>query len=272
MIVTRFAPSPTGYLHLGHAYAALRAYEAGEHFLLRIEDIDRSRCRPEFEAAICEDLSWLGLDWETPILRQSERTFAYREAIQRLAERRLIYPCFCTRKDIADEIARAGAAPHGAEGPIYPGICRGLSEDARRGRIASGLPYALRLDAAKAAAMVGPLSFREHGERVTVDPASLSDIVLARKEMPAAYHLAVVADDAHQGVTLVTRGEDLLPATHVQRLLQAVLDLPAPDYAHHKLILDEQGMKFSKRDSSMTLRQLRANGATPGDIRGRLRI
>ena len=272
MIVTRFAPSPTGFLHLGHAYAALYAVGAGERFLLRIEDIDRARCRPEFEAAIFEDLAWLGLDWEKPVLRQSERTFAYRAAIQRLTEHGLVYPCFCTRKDIADEIARAGVAPHGAEGPLYPGICRDLPVDARRERIASSIPYALRLDAAKAAAVVGPLSFQEHQERVTVAPLSLGDIVLARKEMPAAYHLVVVVDDAHQGVTLVTRGDDLLPAVHVQRLLQALLDLPAPDYAHHKLILDEHGRKFSKRDLSTTLRQLRANGATPDDIRERVGI
>jgi len=271
MIVTRFAPSPTGFLHLGHAYAALYAAQAGERFLLRIEDIDRGRCRPEYEAAIFEDLAWLGLDWQKPVLRQSQRSFAYREAIQRLTERGLIYPCFCTRKDIADEIARAGAAPHGADGPLYPGICRDLPDAVRRARLASGIPYALRLDAAKAAAMAGPLTFREHGETITVDAMSLGDVVLARKEMPAAYHLAVVVDDAHQGVTLVTRGEDLLPATHVQRLLQALLDLPAPDYAHHKLVLDGQGRKFSKRDSSVSLRELRANGATLSDILARLR-
>ena len=271
MIVTRFAPSPTGYLHLGHAYAAVRARDAGERFLLRVEDIDRARCRPEFEAAIFEDLAWLGLAWEKPVLRQSERTFAYRAAIQRLTERGLVYPCFCTRKDIADEIARAGAAPHGAEGPLYPGICRVLPEDVRRERIASGVSYAMRLDAARAAAVAGPLGFQEHGAAVIVDPLSLGDIVLARKEMPAAYHLAVVVDDAHQGVTLVTRGEDLLPATHVQRLLQALLDLPAPDYAHHKLILDEHGKKFSKRDSSVTLHELRAKGVMTDDILARLR-
>lgn len=270
MIVTRFAPSPTGYLHLGHAYAALYAAKAGARFLLRIEDIDRARCRPEYESAIYEDLAWLGLDWEQPVLRQSERTSAYRAAIQRLTERGLVYPCFCTRKDIADEIARAGAAPHGAEGLLYPSICRDLPEEVRRDRIASGIPHALRFDAAKAAAIAGPLSFQEHGEKIAVDPVSLGDIVVARKEMPAAYHLAVVVDDAYQGVTLVTRGEDLLSATHVQRLLQALLGLPAPQYAHHRLILDEHGKKFSKRDSSVTLRDLHASGATPRDIFVRL--
>jgi glutamyl-Q tRNA(Asp) synthetase len=277
MIVTRFAPSPTGYLHLGHAYAAIRAHDAGERFLLRIEDIDRIRCRPEFEAAIFEDLAWLGLDWEKPVLRQSDRSFVYAAALQKLTAQGLIYPCFCTRKDIADEIARAGAAPHGAEGPLYPGICRDLSDDARREKIASGVPYALRLDAAKAATLAGPLSFEEQGAgpagehgTIAVDPLSLGDVVLARKEMPAAYHLAVVVDDAHQGVTLVTRGEDLFVATHVQRLLQALLDLPAPGYAHHKLILDDQGKKFSKRDQAVTLRELRAKGETPSALRTRL--
>ncbi len=166
----------------------------------------------------------------------------------------MTYPCFCTRKEIADEVARAVSAPHGAEGALYPGTCRNLSAKTRRERMASGLPYALRLDAAKAASRTGPLMFVEHGKALAVDPLLLGDIVLARKEMPAAYHLAVVVDDALQGVTLVTRGEDLLPATHVQRLLQALLGLPAPAYAHHKLILDANGRKFSKRDESVTLR------------------
>jgi len=274
MIVTRFAPSPTGFLHLGHAYAAIRAHDEGERFLLRIEDIDRGRCRPEFEVAIFEDLAWLGLDWEKPVLRQSERSPAYAAALETLTGKGLVYPCFCTRKEIADEIARAGAAPHGAEGPLYPGICRELSDDVRKAKIAAGVPYALRLNAAKAAQLAGPLSFVEQGSSlagehgtITVDPGSLGDVVLARKEMPAAYHLAVVVDDAFQGVTLVTRGNDLFAATHVQRLLQALLDLPEPNYAHHKLILDEHGRKFSKRDASATLRELRAHGVTPTEIR-----
>jgi glutamyl-Q tRNA(Asp) synthetase len=252
MIVTRFAPSPTGYLHLGHAYAALFAARAGERFLLRIEDIDRGRCRPEFEAAITEDLAWLGLTWETPVLRQSGRGEAYAQALARLGAMGLIYACTCTRKDIA----AAGGAPHGDEGPVYPGICRDLAR-AREGS------FALRLDAAKAAARVGGLTFEDHGAAIDVDPVLLGDVVLARKQMPAAYHLAVVVDDARQGVTLVTRGVDLLPSTHVQRLLQALLGLPEPAYAHHKLILDAQGRKFSKRDASATLRGLRARGIAP---------
>jgi glutamyl-Q tRNA(Asp) synthetase len=261
MIVTRFAPSPTGLLHLGHAFAALTAQGAGKRFLLRIEDIDRGRCRTEFEDAIFEDLAWLGLGWETPVLRQSARGDAYAAALARLRERGLIYPCFCTRKDIA----AAGGAPHGDEGPLYPGTCRGLPQAAR-----PNAPHALRLDAAKAAALTGPLTFEEHGRTVAVDPLLLGDVVLARKEMPAAYHLAVVVDDAFQGVTLVTRGEDLLSSTHVQRLLQALLGLPAPAYAHHKLILDAQGRKFSKRDASATLREMRANGVMPEEVRALL--
>lgn len=280
MIVTRFAPSPTGLLHLGHAFAAMTAHDAakaGGRFLVRIEDLDRTRCRPEFEAAILEDLDWLGLQWERPVLRQSERFEAYRAALDRLAERGLLYPCFCTRGDIAEEIARSAEAPHGPEGPLYPGTCRGLSERERRARLDSGVPYALRLDAAKAAALVGALSFEEqgsgpNGERalIAADPLLFGDIVIARKDVLASYHLAVVVDDAYQGVTLVTRGNDLFAATHVQRLLQALLELPAPAYAHHRLILDAQGRKFSKRDRAVTLRSLRESGVTPAQIRERL--
>ena len=277
MIVTRFAPSPTGLLHLGHAFAAIVAHRAGARFLLRIEDIDTARCREEFVAAIFEDLHWLGLEWEEPVLRQSARVDAYRTALARLGAMGLTYPCFCTRKEIADEIAGAIEAPHGPDGPIYPGTCRVLSAEERGARIAAGVPHALRLDAAKAATLIGPLSFEEQGAglngeqgRIAVDPLLFGDIVLARKEMPAAYHLAVAIDDAHQGINRVTRGNDLFAATHVQRLLQALLGLPAPDYAHHHLILDETGKKFSKRDRAVTLRSLRENGVTPREVRARL--
>src|SRR6516225_6097822 len=263
MIVTRFAPSPTGLLHLGHAFAALTAARAGERFLVRIEDIDTTRCRPEFESAIFEDLAWLGLSWETPVLRQSERFSAYRNALHSLGSRGLVYPCFCTRKEIADEIARAGEAPHGPEGPRYPGTCRGLSATEQQRRIDGGASYTLRLDTARAALETGELWFDESGGgpqqergRISVQPTLFGDIVLSRKETPAAYHLAVVVDDAFQGVTLVTRGNDLFAATHVQRLLQALLGLPAPNYAHHRLILDEHGRKFSKRDRKATLRSM----------------
>ncbi len=277
MIVTRFAPSPTGYLHLGHAYAAFMAHDAGERFLLRIEDIDTARCRPEYETAILDDLKWLGMAFETPVLRQSSRYEAYRAALNGLKERGLIYPCFCTRKEIANEIARSVEAPHGPDGPIYPGTCRMLNEVGWAQRIANGAPYALRLDAAKAVHETGALFFEERGAgphsetgRIAVQPLLFGDIVLARKDMPAAYHLAVVVDDAYQGVTLVTRGNDLFASAHVQRLLQMLLNLPAPAYAHHALILDEQGKKFSKRDRAMTLRALRESGVTPQDIRARV--
>jgi len=267
MIVTRFAPSPTGYLHLGHAFAAWTAARSGDRFLLRLEDLDLGRARDEFVAAIFEDLAWLGLCWEEPVLRQSRRFDAYRKALAKLAP--LTYPCFCTRKEIADEIARAVEAPHraGPDGPLYPGTCRHLPPEERAIRMARGEAYALRLDAAKAAVKTGPLSFIEHGRVQAVEPLLFGDVVLARKDMPASYHLAVVVDDAFQGVTLVTRGEDLLPAVHVQRLLHALLDYPAPAYAHHRLILDKDGRKFSKRDPSVTLRGLRAAGVTPAGAR-----
>jgi glutamyl-Q tRNA(Asp) synthetase len=268
MIVTRFAPSPTGYLHLGHAFAALTAAEAGKRFLLRIEDIDTARARAQFTDAIFEDLAWLGLRWEEPVLRQSMRFDAYRAALHKLDEQGLLYPCFCTRADIA----AASEAPHGPEGPLYPGICRHLGDDERTKRIASGAQYALRLDVAKAAMKAGSLAFTEHGETTIADPVMFGDVVLARKDTPASYHLAAVVDDAFQGVTLVTRGIDLLPAAHVQRLLQALLDLPAPAYAHHRLILDESGKKLSKRDHAVTLRGLRMEGVTPEEIRNRLSI
>lgn len=273
MIVTRFAPSPTGYLHIGHAFAAWTAARAGTRFLLRLEDLDLGRVRPEFVAAIFEDLAWLGLSWDEPVLHQSRRFDAYREALGLLAP--FTYPCFCTRKDIADEIARATEAPHfsdlsalrtGPDGPLYPGTCRYLSADERAARMTRGDSYAVRLDAAKAAAAAGPLEFIEHGSVHAVEPLCFGDVVLARKDMPASYHLAVVVDDAFQDVTLVTRGEDLLPAAHVQRLLQALLGYSAPAYAHHRLILDKDGRKFSKRDRSVTIRGLRAAGVTPAGI------
>ena len=277
MIVTRFAPSPTGFLHLGHAYAAWTAREAGEHFLLRIEDLDTSRCRETFVSALLEDLSWLGLTWHEPVLRQSQRFSLYRQYLATLEAMQLLYPCFCTRKEIAQEIARSAEAPHGAEGALYPGTCKRLTPATREAKIKSGASYALRLDVEKAAALAGPLTFIEHGESperqqgsIAVVPGLFGDIVLSRKDMPASYHLAVVADDAESGVTLVTRGNDLFAATHAQRLLQALLALPVPSYAHHRLILDEDGSKFSKRNEGVTLRSLRQSGASSDDIRKRL--
>jgi glutamyl-Q tRNA(Asp) synthetase len=277
MIVTRFAPSPTGLLHLGHAFAAMTAARMGERFLVRIEDIDAARSRAQFETAILADLKWLGLSFEEPVLRQSQRLAAYRAALDRLAARALVYPCFCTRKGIAEEIARAVEAPHGPDGPIYPGTCRALKNEERPKRMAAGEAYALRLDVGKAAGEIGAQFFEERGAgpngetgRISVDPNLFGDIVLARKNMPAAYHLAVVVDDAFQGVTLVTRGNDLFASTPVQRLLQTLLGLPAPIYAHHRLILDERAKRFSKRDHAVTLQALREAGVTPQEIRARV--
>jgi glutamyl-Q tRNA(Asp) synthetase len=279
MIVTRFAPSPTGYLHLGHAYAAMMAHDFARarngRFLLRVEDIDSSRARPEYEAAILEDLAWLGLTPDGPVLRQSVRFAAYRAALETLSA--LLYPCFCTRSEIAAEIARASEAPHGPEGPLYPGTCRVLSPSERDARLSSGASYALRLDSEAATQRIPLLTFREDGAgprgecgEIAVDPLLFGDVVVSRKDMPTSYHLAVVADDAHQGVSHVTRGNDLFAATHIQRVLQALLGLNAPTYVHHKLILDAHGKKFSKRDAAVTLRALREAGETPAAIRALL--
>jgi glutamyl-Q tRNA(Asp) synthetase len=274
MIVTRFAPSPTGYLHLGHAFSAFTAFEAtrGGRFLLRIEDLDLSRSREEFVTAIFEDLRWLGLRWEKPVPRQSTRFPAYREALDRLKELGLLYPCFCTRADIA----RAVEAPHGPDGALYPGTCRELDATRRETLVNVGTPYALRLDSCTAAARLPQLTFLESpletntpDIQITVDPLLFGDVVVARKDVPASYHLAVVIDDAEQGVTLVTRGRDLLPAVHIQRVLQELLGLPAPRYAHHRLILDEAGKKLSKRDGAESLCALRTLGITPEEIRER---
>ncbi len=271
-VVTRFAPSPTGRLHLGHAYSALHASrlaaESGGRFLLRIEDIDGARCKPEFETAILEDLAWLGLRWETPVWRQSERLAIYADALRQLAARDLLYPCFCTRKDIEREIADAGHAPHGPDGPVYPGTCRNLGTAERARRIEAGAPYAERLRMDRARAAAGPLAFtdREAG-RIAVDGAPFGDVVLARKDVPTSYHLAVVVDDAAQGVTLVSRGEDLLPATHVHRILQAALGLPEPAYAHHRLLTDAAGRRLAKRDRSLTIEALRRAGRSPHEVR-----
>lgn len=271
---TRFAPSPTGYLHVGHAYAAWvawhEAHRTGGRFLVRIEDIDKGRARPEFEAAVFEDLAWLGLSWETPVRRQSDHVTDYRDALDRLTADGLLYPCFCTRKDIRAEIERAGAAPHlpdGPDGPLYPGLCRNLSARDREKRYQAGHAAALRLDMAKAAASAGQLAWRDRisGEHPAT-PEIFGDVVLARKDTPTSYHLSVTLDDHLQGVTLVTRGDDLVESTHVHRLLQQLLDLETPDYLHHRLLLDDQGKRFAKRDKAVTLRQMRADGLTPDEV------
>ena len=291
MLVTRFAPSPTGYLHLGHAWSAWQAWRRarseGGRFLLRLEDVDTGRCRPEFETAIFEDLAWLGLEWEEPVLRQSEHFGRYRAALASIRDLGLAYPCFCTRADIRREIEAAGSAPHGppqgppyspprgppgnapdsAGGFRYPGTCRGLAPAERQARIERGDAYAWRLDTAAAMARYGPLIWRdEEVGDVVADPASFGDVVLARKDTPASYHLAVTLDDARQGVTLVVRGTDLFAATHIHRLLQAILGLPAPLYRHHPLLLDAQGKRFAKRDRSLTLRALREEGLSPAEV------
>jgi glutamyl-Q tRNA(Asp) synthetase len=271
--VTRFAPSPTGLLHLGHVHSALfaacAAREANGRFLLRIEDIDPGRCRPAFEQAIYDDLRWLGLQWEAPVRRQSEHLSDYAAALARLSDMGLIYPCFCTRAEIMAEIARAPAAPHGNDGPVYPGTCRRLDAGERQRRLAAGMPYAFRIDMARAVALTGPLAWRDRGRgEIAADPLAQGDIVLARKDVPASYHLAVSVDDALQGVTLVTRGEDLIPATDIHRLLQALLDLPTPEYHHHPLLTDAHGRRLAKRDRAATIRSLRLAGRGAAEVRG----
>jgi glutamyl-Q tRNA(Asp) synthetase len=272
--VTRFAPSPTGYLHLGHVRSALEGWRAarrdGGSFLLRIEDIDRTRCREEYAAAILEDLVWLGLDWDGPVRRQSEHFDDYRHALDRLATIEVLYPCFCTRREIQAEIARAGGAPQGEGGPPYPGTCRRLVAGQAAVRQSAGLDYALRLDVGRALGLTGPLHWIEEGGGAPgvreADPAQLSDVVLARKDTPASYHLAVTVDDAVQGVTLVTRGEDLASVTHVHRVLQALLGLPTPRYRHHPLLTDAAGRRLSKRDGALTIRAMRQQGMSAADI------
>lgn len=269
--LTRFAPSPSGLLHLGHAYSAALAYRAAERhggtFILRLEDIDVTRCRPEFEDAIAEDLHWLGIKWPQPVRRQSDHFADYREGISILQDRGLLYPCFCTRKDIAAEIERSASAPHGPDGVLYPGTCKGLSHETAEKKIAADIPYALRLDMDKALQQVAaPLAFVEKGKLVAADPGIFGDPVIARKDVPTSYHLAVVWDDHLQGVTNIIRGEDLLHATHLHRLLQALFGFAPPEYYHHALLTGKDGKRFAKRDKSLTLRDLRETGHTPGGV------
>ncbi len=265
-IVTRFAPSPTGRLHLGHAYSALLAHDfarsRGGKFLLRIEDIDPGRVRPEFARAILEDLAWLGIVPDGEILVQSERLPHYQAALARLKEQDLVYPCFCTRSDIAREIAGSAAAPHGPDGPRYPGACRELSGTDRLRR-ARQVPHAWRLDMNRAVAAAGPLLWQDGGSQVRADPERFGDVVLARKDSPTSYHLAVTVDDAAQSVTDIIRGRDLHAATDVHRLLQKFLGLPTPDYHHHVLLLDAEGRRLAKRTGAPTLAGMRAAGADP---------
>jgi glutamyl-Q tRNA(Asp) synthetase len=370
-IVTRFAPSPTGRLHLGHAYSALLAHdfarERGGAFLLRIEDIDPGRTREQHVAGIAEDLAWLGLSWDGEVVRQSQRLPLYAAALDRLKARNLIYPCFCTRAEIAREIAASASAPHGPDGALYPGTCRGLSEAEREARVARGDPHAWRLDMSLALRLAAPLSspgfpgegdhlkngggassshersspdnftrrredakgrasvspviargaspaaiqqpgeldrfaplamtsgepfapsrlrvkqsspgedgeeclrWTDHGTQISATPEIFGDVILARKDAPTSYHLAVTVDDAAQGVTDVIRGEDLLPSTHVHRLLQVLLGLPTPRYHHHVLLTDAAGKRLAKRDNAPTLGDLRAAGADPAALVENLR-
>jgi glutamyl-Q tRNA(Asp) synthetase len=270
MYTTRFAPSPTGLLHIGNGFSALtgwqRARARGGRFCLRIEDIDSTRCRPAFDAAILADLAWLEIDWDGPVLRQSQRLAVYAEAVAQLRGRGLLYPCFCSRADIAAAVA----APHGPDGPLYTGTCRHLSQDERAEHMAAKA-FAWRLDIGAALAQTGRLNWIDaEAGRVAADPLAGCDIVIARKDLGVSYHLAVVIDDAAQGVTEVVRGIDLFPASHVQRLLQALLGLPETTYYHHRLIMAPDGRRLAKRDRDATLASLRAGGTGPEELRTRL--
>lgn len=269
MIQTRFAPSPTGRLHLGHAYSALFAARSGQRFLLRIEDIDPTRCRAEFEAGIFVDLAWIGLDWPVPVRRQSDHMAEYKAALVRLQHLGVLYPCFCTRAEILAEIAGAGAAPHLTGGEaVYPGTCRRLDPVLAADRVARGDSHALRLNLGAALKITGPLIWHDRAAGVQqARPEILGDVVLARKETPASYHLCVTHDDALQRVNLVTRGLDLFDATHIHRVLQALLHLPTPEYHHHGLLAGPDGKRFAKRDKSVTIEALRLAGHSAADVR-----
>jgi glutamyl-Q tRNA(Asp) synthetase len=273
--VTRFAPSPTGYLHRGHAFSAVTAYEAareaGGRFLLRVEDIDTTRCRPEFETAIFEDLAWVGIDWETPVRRQSDHLADYQGALDRLRQDGLLYRCFRTRREVLDEIGRAPhRAGEGPDGAVFTGAPLPAAEE--QALLDQGKPYAWRLSLSAARERLGPawddLDFVEEAEgSVKARPETAGDVVLARKDVGVAYHLAVVFDDALQGVTHVIRGEDLFEATHIQRLLQALLGLATPTYRHHRLLTGPDGRRLAKRDRSQTLRELREAGVAADQLK-----
>lgn len=271
MPAVRFAPSPTGDLHLGHAfsaaYAARVATEIGAQFLIRIEDIDQGRSRPEFIDRNLQDLEWLGLLSDKPVLRQSERMPVYRAALDRLEAQGLLYPCFCTRADIRREVQTIGGAPQDHIGPVYSGRCRGLSPDERAERIGRGDAYAIRLDGGCALSLTGPLDWTDVGRGTfAVSLETLGDFIVARKEMPTSYHLAVTVDDAAQNVERVTRGEDLLASTHAHRLLQALLGLEVPVWDHHLLVVDDQGHRLAKRLGSRSLRDMREAGIDPQTV------
>lgn len=265
-MITRFAPSPTGELHLGHVYAAIVARDVARNnsgqFLLRHEDIDSSRVREEYFGKIEEDLKWLGLDWDGDVLRQSDRQAAYGEALEKLKQMSLAYPCFCTRKDIQAALS----APHGVE-VIYPGICRGLDPEEAEQKIAAGAPHSWRFDSMKAMALHGDLHFEDlRFGKTRVDPTVNGDAVLARKDIGIAYHLAVVVDDEFQNITHVTRGEDLFSSTHIHRQLQCILEYRKPVYLHHALVCDEHGKRLAKRNDARSIRHLRECDHTPEEV------
>ena len=277
-LVTRFAPSPTGELHLGSAYSAWagwhRAREAGGTFLVRIEDIDIRRCKREYEASILADLKWLGFAWDGEVRRQSDHFADYGRALDQLDRRGLVYPCFCSRADIEREVAASANAPHaqrhGPDGPLYPGTCRNLSMQERRERVAAGREHCIRLDVERAAGQAGPYHFFDETiGRVEGQPLLMGDFVIARKDTPTSYHLSVTVDDHLQGIALVTRGMDVLPSTHVHGLLQKLLGFATPLYAHHKLLTDASGRRFAKRDRDVTIQAMRRSGMTPQDVIGR---
>lgn len=269
-MITRFAPSPTGHLHLGHALAAWIAFDVaqreGGSMLLRFEDIDITRVREEYYAAIEDDLRWLGISWHGTPWRQRDRGHVYDAALARLRDLGMVYPCFCTRKEIA-MMASAPQQGDGQEGILYPGTCRTLSEEECLQRMAQSSSWAWRLDAHQAVAACGVLSWNDRRKgKVLLDATRLGDVVIARKDIGVSYHLAVVVDDAAQDVSLVTRGEDLWASTHVHVMLQRLLNLPQPQYEHHALVCDANGKRLAKRDEAMSLRQMRAAGISPEEI------
>jgi len=279
-IITRFAPSPTGYLHPGHAFSAKLAFDFakkhGGRFLLRIEDIDHTRCKMEYEQAIYEDMDWIGLDWERPVRRQSDHMADYQNALDVLEQKGLLYPCFCSRRDIRRAIGNSSRTAHSLEGPLYPGTCRNLTPAERQSLSGKNIPHALRLDMEKALDLAGntPLTWTdlEAGKQIATPEIlrqTIGDAVLSRKEIPTSYHLSVVVDDHLQNITHVIRGSDLFPASHLHRLLQFLLGYEVPLYLHHALVQDGKGHRFANRSRAKALRHLRAEGLTPDDLAGR---
>lgn len=275
-IVTRFAPSPTGFMHLGNAYSALYAWKAAHEFngkfLLRIEDIDHTRCQEKYIRPILEDLKWLEIDWSPPLRQQSLHLEEYSSALAKLAALEVTYPCFCTRKQISEEITSSGSAPQGPDGPIYPGTCRKLTKDEKKEQIKNGKNFAVRLDIEAAERLIPKgLSWMDrHSGSQALITGLYGDVVIARKDIATSYHLAVSLDDAIQGVNLVCRGKDLFNLTHIHRLLQQLLNLPPPTYDHHRLLSDNKGYRLSKRNRSISLKSLKESGVTSLELRRRL--